>query len=528
MPTKIPLLIFILSLFCSLSAQIIPNYEERSFSSISDSLRNEIYGYKGASQSVDPDEYIIGAGDKLFISISGYNDFNYNVIVNQDGQIYVPKVGGVDLKNKTLSQAKEIIIKNILQYFKDVDVFISLSDLRKIKVALLGDVNKSSSYILSANSRLMDLIVKSFGLTQTSNYRNIKIISADGSQNSFDLLSFLRFGDKKDNPLLNDDDVVIVDKVDKIVLINGRVKYPGTYEFIKDETAGSLLKLAGGVLSKARTDSIELVRFDAEGKNQISEYYSLDEIFNDNIILNNRDNILVREIPEYLEDKYVLINGYVKYPGYYKIIENKTTLSQIISEAGGFRNEASLVDAELKRNVVNEEYDPEYERLKNTPRADMTDDEYAYLKAKSRQRKGKVVVDFEKLFHQNDISENVILKRSDEIIIPEKKNYVILLGQVVKPGNIIYNKKFNVDDYIQLAGGFGWRALDGDVRIIRANTGEWIDADDAEEIKPGDTIWIPEDIPGPRFWDVFTASLQVLGQVAAVVAATVAVIVATR
>ncbi len=374
----------------------------------------------------------------------------------------------------------------------------------------------------------MDLIVKSFGLTKTSNYRNIKIISRDNNQKFYDFLSFLRFGDKKNNPLLNDDDVVIVDKVDKVVLINGRIKYPGTYEYIEGETAANLIDIAGGILSKARKDSIELVRFDKEGKNQISEYYKYDDIMNDKILLQNKDNILVREIPDYLEDKYVKIEGYVKYPGYYKIIENQTKLSEIIAEAGGFRKEASLTDAVLKRNVADTEVDPEYERLKNTQRADMTDDEYTYLKAKSRQKVGKVVVDFVKLFRDHDSTEDVVLKRRDEINVPEKIDYVIMLGQVINPGNVIYNKDYTIDDYIRLAGGFGWRALKGDVRVIRANTGEWIDAGDVDLIKPGDTIWIPEDLPGPKFWDVFTTSLQVLGQVAAVIAATVAVIVATR
>jgi hypothetical protein len=41
-------------------------------------------------------------------------------------------------------------------------------------------------------------------------------------------------------------------------------------------------------------------------------------------------------------------------------------------------------------------------------------------------------------------------------------------------------------------------------------------------------IWVPEEIPGPKFWEVFTTTLTVLGQIAAVVAASVAVIVATR
>jgi len=47
-------------------------------------------------------------------------------------------------------------------------------------------------------------------------------------------------------------------------------------------------------------------------------------------------------------------------------------------------------------------------------------------------------------------------------------------------------------------------------------------------LKPGDTIWIPETPPGPKFWDVFTTSLAIVGQVAAIIAATVAIIVASR
>ena len=158
----------------------------------------------------------------------------------------------------------------------------------------------------------------------------------------------------------------------------------------------------------------------------------------------------------------------------------------------------------------------------------MTDDEYDYLKAKSRQRHGKVVVDFNLLFNLNQLSEDVVLRNGDQIMIPEKKNYITLIGQVVTPGNIIYDPKLSVQDYIQLAGGFSWRALEGDVRVIKVNTGEWVDEDDVEKLEPGDTIWILEDPPGPKFWDVFTTSLAIVAQLAAIIAASVAVIVATR
>ncbi|RPI65985.1 MAG: hypothetical protein EHM47_17740, partial [Ignavibacteriales bacterium] len=264
------------------------------------------------------------------------------------------------------------------------------------------------------------------------------------------------------------------------------------------------------------------------GTYQVSNYYSLDVLNNNPVELKNQDRVIIRQIPEYYLDRFVKVDGYVNYPGWYKIIKDKTTLKEIIEQAGGFLDDASLTEASLTRSVGSTEYDPEYERLKLIPRADMTDDEYDYLKAKSRERPGRVVVDFERLFVMNESEENIILKRGDEINIPEAKNYITLLGQVVNPGKLIYKEQLTYEDYINIAGGYGWRALDDEVRIIKANTGEWVEAEDIDALKPGDTIWVPEDPPGPKFWDVFTTALQVAGQVAAVVAATMAVIIASR
>lgn len=107
-----------------------------------------------------------------------------------------------------------------------------------------------------------------------------------------------------------------------------------------------------------------------------------------------------------------------------------------------------------------EETDQEYERLKLMRIEDMTEDEYDYFKAKSRQHSGKVVVDFIKLFRENDILENILLHKNDVINIPEKKNYIIMLGQLVNFGKIVFDSSLTIQDYISLAGGFGWRALE--------------------------------------------------------------------
>ena len=477
---------------------------------------------------INPKEYMIGPGDDIFISISGVEERIFNLPVNHEGFLYIPRVGVVDLKNKNLEEAKNIIESKLNENFKNVDIYIGLGEVRMIKVSLVGNVKKQSTFILTSNSRLLDLIKSSIGLTTTSDIRNIKINSKDGSSRNCDYLAFLRLGDFKQNPYLKDGDVIIVDKVDKTILINGQVKYPATYEYRLGETVKDFITLAGGLLYKAKTDSIEVVSFEEDGKSQSSQYYSYDFINSNPIYLKYSDQVMVREISEYYDEQWVNLKGEIKYPGLYKIVKDQTTLTEVINQAGGFLKDASLVDATLYRTDADSTYDPEFERIKLIPRVDLTDDEYDYLKAKSRQRHGKVVVDFRALFGENQLSEDVVLKRKDVINIPERKNYITLIGQVVNPGNIIYDKNLTVNDYIQLAGGFSWRAVEGDVRVIKVNTGEWIDADDIQKLDPGDTIWVLEEPPGPKFWDVFTTSLAVLGQVAAVIAATVAVIVATR
>ena len=44
-------------------------------------------------------------------------------------------------------------------------------------------------------------------------------------------------------------------------------------------------------------------------------------------------------------------------------------------------------------------------------------------------------------------------------------------ASAASPGAVIYNPEFSVYDYIEQAGGFGWRATK-DARVIKASTGE--------------------------------------------------------
>lgn len=506
-----------------LHAQEVPTYADRAFIITDSSIQSsELPVIEG---SVDEDTYVLGAGDQFRISVDDIQPVIFESRINPDGLLLIPKVAAIKLTGKLLRDAKALISKEVSSRFKGREVLVTLTGIRKIKISIYGEVLRKGSKVIYANTRLNDILMDG-GFTPAANIRNIRIISKEGAQRIIDLLSFIRLADREQNPVLEDGDYVMVDKLDKTVTLSGAVKYPGIYEFRVDESLESLIKIAGGFLDAAFLDTLEVIRFGSDAKTQISIVKSVAAFYGENFRLANKDRIVVRVKPEYLEEKIVTISGYVKYPGPYKINEGVTRLSDIIPEAGGFLSRGSLKSAYIVRESGESVYDPEFERLKGMLRKDMSDDEYDYLKSRSRQRKGRVVIDFEKVFLTK--TDDLLLKKNDQIFVPLKKDFIIIIGQAVFPGNLEYHPEYGIRDYIAQAGGFAWRADEGEIRVIKGKTGEWIDEDDIENLEPGDTIWIPEKPQAPKFWDVFKDSLMIVGQLATVIAATIAVIVSTR
>jgi len=113
---------------------------------------------KISSGFIDPNNYLVGPGDSLLILIKGLDELAWKINVSQEGTIYVPKVGEIAIKNLNLAVSKIKIGNAIKQFYKNVDIFITLIDVRKIKVSLNGDVKKSSVVIVPATSRLSDVI----------------------------------------------------------------------------------------------------------------------------------------------------------------------------------------------------------------------------------------------------------------------------------------------------------------------------------------------------------------------------------
>ena len=500
--------------------------------------------------SIEPEEYIVGPGDILAVNIWGdINIGGFNLKITPEGKLLIPTVASIDLTGMTLIQAKEEISRIVRKKYIQSDVTVTLVRLRYFRIVVSGQVMVPGVVNVTAAQRVSDAILlanpsleqKDHVETEVETYsgravaqpvvvqkipskRHIRLTRKSGETIQIDLHAYERYGNKSRNPYLLEGDVIHVPLFTKnlpIVGIFGAVHEPDKYEFLQGDRVLDLVHLAYGFTYNADSSHIEIARFNPDNKTTYTFKIDLTKKDPDtgepieNIPLQVDDRVFVRYHPEYRIRRQVQIKGEIVYPGYYKIELNKTKLSDIVRQAGGFTEYASLKEAFVIRKAYEKEVDLEYERLLEMGVEEMTELEREYFKIKSRERKGLVAVDFLKLFMRGDSSQDVILHDEDYIEIPQVDAVVTVNGQVKRPGVMMYQPGEDFRYYIEKAGGYGWNAHRRKVRIIRGETGEWLKPNSGTVIYVGDTILVPEK-PERDNWAIFKDVLSVTVQVATV------------
>ncbi len=148
------------------------------------------------------------------------------------------------------------------------------------------------------------------------------------------------------------------------VSISGSVKKPG--EFVYDSTLSvkDMLIMAGGLRLEAATNKVDVFRLNIN-ENEPTKTIATTLILNrelepynqsSEVVLQPYDHIVVRSTPEYEPIKYVHINGEVRFPGLYAIMEDNETISSLVERAGGITAEGFPEAASFLRNQDNVGY----------------------------------------------------------------------------------------------------------------------------------------------------------------------------
>lgn len=386
-----------------------------------------------------PANYVLAAGDRLFIDLWGDAEANYDVQISPDGFITVPDAGVIHVGGLTVETAENRIRNKIgatVSGLHDgtVDLKLSLGDIRSIKVNIIGEASMPGTYTLPSLATLFNALYEAGGVSDIGSLRSIRLIRGGKQVADLDVYDYLLGGKQEVNVGLQDNDMILVQPYDNLIKVTGKVKRPRIYELKKGETAEKLLQYAGGFMGEAYKDNLTVNR--KSGRMMSVHNVPVEEF--GAFAMADGDSIAVGEVIRQYANR-VSIEGAVWRPGDYELSDSMATLKQLIERAEGIRGDALMSRTQIVR----------------------LNDDYTF---------SVLSVDLQGLL--NGTTADVKLRPEDLVRIPSinslKEGYTIeVKGEVNTPQTLLFRNGMTIEDAIVMANGLKESASLARIEVAR-------------------------------------------------------------
>ena len=299
------------------------------------------------------------------------------------------------------------------------------------------------------------------------------------------------------------------------ISISGAVKSPGDYPLSRDDTVATLIAAGGGLQDSVYLDSAELRRLYLGQNNEIlSRYIDLNltaELMSSSgTVLQSRDHLYVRALPDWNPTNAVTVEGEVLFPGSYRIRKNET-MTDVIERAGGLTASAfyegavftresvakqeSLRSKEFAQSIIRDFASSQLTKEDNTVGIDEIKAIADILE--KFEGAGRLLVDIGAAMSGDSVAD-ITLEDGDTLTIPPRVSTVTVVGEIRRPGTHSFQSELDLEDYLGLSAGLTARADDKELYIVRADgsvlrpTKSWtLFAGGNTSLNPGDTIVVP-------------------------------------
>jgi protein involved in polysaccharide export with SLBB domain len=220
-------------------------------------MRLQMYGYDqlGVSRSVSlpqvgavQDDYVLGVGDEVVLTLRGQENSEYRVQVDRDGNVTYPRLNPVSAAGRTLGKFRQDLVGAIHRAYVSTEGFVTIGRIRQISVLVGGEVGNPGVRTLTGLSTVVDALSISGGIKKTGSLRNVQIVRGNRTF-SVDLYSILVGGVVSKYGALTDGDKIIVPPLGKAVAVAGSVRRSGIYELppnTRSITVNEAMRLANG------------------------------------------------------------------------------------------------------------------------------------------------------------------------------------------------------------------------------------------------------------------------------------------
>jgi polysaccharide export outer membrane protein len=288
-------------------------------------------------------EYTIGPGDMLKITVWGHDDLSKEYPVTLDGKVPFPLIGAVPAAGLTTSELARRL-RDLLEkdYLVNPQVIVAVKDYLSSKVHVLGEAEKPGLFYLTGPTTLLEILSKAGGLSKSAG-KDLVLVRAEpgkgpGVAGSTVLLRLdvrrIQAGDVKENILLQNGDMMFVPKASAFFVL-GEVNKAGTFALDKETSVLEAITLAGGFSGSAAPSGVKVLRRNAEGKQETISIDLSGAVPRDkNFRLEDGDTVMVPK------GNTFFVFGEVKKPGAYQL-DKETNVLEGITIAGGFTDKAA-------------------------------------------------------------------------------------------------------------------------------------------------------------------------------------------
>jgi polysaccharide biosynthesis/export protein len=219
-----------------------------------------------------PADYVLGPGDELLIRAWGKIDLDSRVTVDRNGQVYLPRVGTLNVAGLRYEQVEGYLHAAVSALFKDFELNVALGQLRSIQIFVLGSARQPGAYTVGSLSTLVNALFASGGPSATGSMRHIQLRRGNRLLAEFDMYDLVQKGDKSHDVPLLPGDVIYIPPIGAQVAISGNVNEPGIYELKAETTVAAALEGAGGLTSLAGAERVLLERIDHHSTRRVEEF----------------------------------------------------------------------------------------------------------------------------------------------------------------------------------------------------------------------------------------------------------------
>ncbi|MBE3578057.1 MAG: SLBB domain-containing protein [Limnochordales bacterium] len=362
------------------------------------------------------------------------------------------------------------------------------------QVAILGEVARPGLYPLIPGMRVLDLVAQAGGPGEWADRSRVTVMrSAKAGHERIIVDLDQAQQDRKLDVTLNAGDLVVVNRIERAVLVLGEVRAPGAYPVSAGTQLLDLVARAGGFTERAAGDRALLTRLDSEGRPGEPQLVRLVDGAQgrpgaDAHLLARPGDVLY--VPARLES--VTILGEVRSPGAYQL-RPEMRLLDLLAQAGGPTEHADLGRATLTRQDGDRTEVRRVDLKQLLGRKEAESPAQGAAESDSSARSGGTTA---------TADDNYLLKPGDVLYVPRAAE-VVVLGAVRTPGSFALPDGVTLVEALAAAGGPRPEALLSQAMLTLPGGKEATSVDLEEALKnpagdanltvpPGAVLFVPE------------------------------------